>query len=125
MPEFHAREASISSGNSGVLAGEIVLEDIDTEPYNFAARGKPTQASSKQTRNMVAGAVGRPSAESLAEPSVVANAERTSRVATDPSADDDPVAQHADRLHFHFDHVACLHEQRRRCAPRRHRPACR
>ena len=34
-------------------------------PYNFAARGKPTQTSTKQTRNMVAGTVGRPNAESL------------------------------------------------------------
>ncbi len=65
MPEFHDRESEHQDWKRGVLAGETVLEDIDTEPYNFAARGKPTQASSKETRNMVAGVVGRPSAESL------------------------------------------------------------
>ena len=65
MPEFHAREPEHQEWKAQVLAGEIELEDIDTEPYNFAARGKPTQTSTKETRNMVAGIVGRPSAESL------------------------------------------------------------
>jgi alkanesulfonate monooxygenase SsuD/methylene tetrahydromethanopterin reductase-like flavin-dependent oxidoreductase (luciferase family) len=65
MPEFHAREPEHQQWKAAVLAGELELEDIDTEPYNFAARGKPTQVSTKQVRNMVAGTVGRPSAESL------------------------------------------------------------
>ncbi len=65
MPEFHAREPQHQQWKKAVLAGEIQLEDIDTEPYNFAARGKPTQSSTKELRNMVAGTVGRPSAESL------------------------------------------------------------
>ena len=65
MPEFHASEAQ-TPGMEGAGAGRrIELEDIDTEPYNFAARGKPTQVSTKESRNMVAGVVGRPSAESL------------------------------------------------------------
>jgi alkanesulfonate monooxygenase SsuD/methylene tetrahydromethanopterin reductase-like flavin-dependent oxidoreductase (luciferase family) len=65
MPEFHASERKHQEWKAQVLAGKIELEDIDTEPYNFAARGKPTQVSTKETRNMVAGVVGRPSAESL------------------------------------------------------------
>ncbi len=65
MPEFHAREPEHQEWKTKVLAGEITLEDIDTEPYNFAARGKPTQTSTREIRNMVAGTVGRPSAESL------------------------------------------------------------
>jgi alkanesulfonate monooxygenase SsuD/methylene tetrahydromethanopterin reductase-like flavin-dependent oxidoreductase (luciferase family) len=65
MPEFHGREAEHQQWKAAVLAGDIELEDIDTEPYNFAARGKPTQSSTKESRNMVAGVVGRPSAESL------------------------------------------------------------
>jgi len=65
MPEFHGREDVHQQWKSAVLAGDLKLEEIDTEPYNFAARGKPTQTSSKESRNMVAGVVGRPSAESL------------------------------------------------------------
>jgi alkanesulfonate monooxygenase SsuD/methylene tetrahydromethanopterin reductase-like flavin-dependent oxidoreductase (luciferase family) len=65
MPEFHASEAAHQQWKAAVLAGEIQLEEIDTDPYNFAARGKPTLASSKERRNMVSGAVGRPNAESL------------------------------------------------------------
>ena len=65
MPEFHGREEVHQQWKKNVLAGDIVLEDIDTEPYNFAARGKPTQTSTRQTTNMIAGVVGRPSAESL------------------------------------------------------------
>jgi alkanesulfonate monooxygenase SsuD/methylene tetrahydromethanopterin reductase-like flavin-dependent oxidoreductase (luciferase family) len=65
MPEFHAREAEHQKWKDAVLAGEIELEDIDTTPYNFAARGKPTLKSSKEARSMISGAAGRPSAESL------------------------------------------------------------
>jgi alkanesulfonate monooxygenase SsuD/methylene tetrahydromethanopterin reductase-like flavin-dependent oxidoreductase (luciferase family) len=65
MPEFHETERKHQEWKAKVLSGELELEDIDTEPYNFAARGKPTQQSTKEARNMVAGVVGRPSAESL------------------------------------------------------------
>ncbi|HTO58589.1 MAG TPA: LLM class flavin-dependent oxidoreductase [Pseudomonadales bacterium] len=65
MPEFHDREPQHQAWKQKVLSGAIKLEEIDTEPYNFAARGKPTQVSSKEARNMVAGVVGRPSADSL------------------------------------------------------------
>ncbi len=65
MPEFHAQEAEQQKWKAAVLAGEIKLEEIDTDPYNFAARGKPTLASSKEKRNAISGAVGRPGAESL------------------------------------------------------------
>ena len=61
----HGREAEHQQWKAGVLAGDIVLEDIDTTPYNFAARGKPSLPSSREARNMVAGAVGRPGAESV------------------------------------------------------------
>jgi len=65
MPEFHGRHAEQEAWKAAVLAGEIELEDIDTEPFNFAARGKPTLASSKETRNMVSGVTGRPAAQSI------------------------------------------------------------
>lgn len=65
MPEFHGSEAAHQTWKAAVLAGDIKLEEIDTDPYNFAARGKPTLASTKQGANMVSGVVGRPGAESL------------------------------------------------------------
>ena len=48
-----------------VLAREIELEDIDTEPFNVTRGRKPTQVSTKQARDMVAGVVGRPDSEAL------------------------------------------------------------
>jgi alkanesulfonate monooxygenase SsuD/methylene tetrahydromethanopterin reductase-like flavin-dependent oxidoreductase (luciferase family) len=66
MPEFHGREDEHQEWKRGVLAGDITLEDIDTEPYNFKARGKPSLPSSKQRQNMVSGVAGRPDAESVA-----------------------------------------------------------
>jgi alkanesulfonate monooxygenase SsuD/methylene tetrahydromethanopterin reductase-like flavin-dependent oxidoreductase (luciferase family) len=62
MPEFHAGEDEHQQWKQAVLNGEVVLEEIDTEPHNFKARGAPTQKSSKEERNtdMIAGAVGRP-----------------------------------------------------------------
>jgi alkanesulfonate monooxygenase SsuD/methylene tetrahydromethanopterin reductase-like flavin-dependent oxidoreductase (luciferase family) len=67
MPEFHAGEDEHQQWKQAVLNGEIELEEIDTEPHNFKARGAPTQRSSKDERNtdMVAGAVGRPGSSSL------------------------------------------------------------
>ena len=66
MPEFHARHGEQEAWKAAVLAGEIELEDIDTEPFNFAARGKPNKPSSKETRNMVSGVTGRPAAQTVA-----------------------------------------------------------
>jgi alkanesulfonate monooxygenase SsuD/methylene tetrahydromethanopterin reductase-like flavin-dependent oxidoreductase (luciferase family) len=66
MPEFHGREDEHQEWKRGVLAGDITLEDIDTDPYNFKARGKPSLPSSKQRQNMVSGVSGRPDAESVA-----------------------------------------------------------
>jgi alkanesulfonate monooxygenase SsuD/methylene tetrahydromethanopterin reductase-like flavin-dependent oxidoreductase (luciferase family) len=67
MPEFHAGEDEHQQWKQAVLNGEIELEEIDTEPHNFKARGAPTQKSSKDERNtdMVAGVVGRPGSPSL------------------------------------------------------------
>ena len=66
MPEFHARHGEQEAWKAAVLAGEIELEDIDTDPFNFAARGKPTLKSSKEARNMISGVTGRPEAQSVA-----------------------------------------------------------
>jgi alkanesulfonate monooxygenase SsuD/methylene tetrahydromethanopterin reductase-like flavin-dependent oxidoreductase (luciferase family) len=65
MPEFHGREEEHQEWKRGVLAGDIALEEIDTDPYNFQARGKPTLPSSKERQNMVSGTAGRPDAESV------------------------------------------------------------
>lgn len=65
MPEFHDRHAQQEQWKAAVLAGEIELEDIDTEPFNITRGRKPTQASTKETRNMVAGVVGRPNSETV------------------------------------------------------------
>ena len=35
MPEFHAEEADHARWKEGVLSGEIVLEDLDTTPYDI------------------------------------------------------------------------------------------
>jgi len=64
MPEFHADEPAHQAWKASVLSGRTVLEDIDTEPFNFTARGKPSLPSTKESRNMVSGAVGRPDAKS-------------------------------------------------------------
>jgi alkanesulfonate monooxygenase SsuD/methylene tetrahydromethanopterin reductase-like flavin-dependent oxidoreductase (luciferase family) len=47
---------------SAVLGGELELEDIDTDPFNFKTRQTPSQKSSKAEikADMIAGAVGRP-----------------------------------------------------------------
>ena len=65
MPEFQARHQNQLEWKQAVLHGEIELDDIDTNPFNFTARGKPTKQSSKQTRNMISGVTGRPDAVSI------------------------------------------------------------
>jgi alkanesulfonate monooxygenase SsuD/methylene tetrahydromethanopterin reductase-like flavin-dependent oxidoreductase (luciferase family) len=62
MPEFHAREDEHQAWKQSVLAGETTLEEIDTEPFNFKARLKPTLPSTKEQPDMVAGTTGRPGA---------------------------------------------------------------
>ena len=62
MPEFQARHKLQLDWKEAVLNREIELEDIDTDPFNFAARGKPTKTSTKEARNMVSGVSGRPDA---------------------------------------------------------------
>ena len=37
MPEFHARQAAQDEWKQNVLAGQIVLEDLDTERYDLYA----------------------------------------------------------------------------------------
>jgi len=64
MPEFHAREEEHQVWKRSVLAGETILEDIDTEPFNFQRGRKPTLPSTKQSRDMVAGVTGRPDSQS-------------------------------------------------------------
>ncbi len=63
MPEFKAREDEHQAWKQAVLNGEIVLEDIDTEPFNFSRGREPTKQSTKETRDMVAGVSGRPDAQ--------------------------------------------------------------
>ena len=65
MPEFHAREDEHQAWKQAVLNREIELEEIDTDPYNFKARGAPTKPSSKSKQNMIAGATGRPDSEAV------------------------------------------------------------
>ncbi len=59
MPEFHAREDQHQEWKRAVLNGEIELENIDTEPFNITRGRKPTQQSTKQARDMIAGVTGR------------------------------------------------------------------
>ena len=65
MPEFHARHPEQEAWKAAVLNGEVELSEIDTEPYNFAARLKPTQASTREARDMVAGVTGRPASQAI------------------------------------------------------------
>lgn len=60
MPEFHERHKEQEAWKAAVLNREIVLEDIDTEPFNVTRGRKPTLPSSRESRDMVAGVVGRP-----------------------------------------------------------------
>lgn len=65
MPEFQARHKLQLEWKDAVLNREIELEEIDTDPFNFAARGKPTKTSTKEARNMVSGVSGRPDAVTI------------------------------------------------------------
>jgi alkanesulfonate monooxygenase SsuD/methylene tetrahydromethanopterin reductase-like flavin-dependent oxidoreductase (luciferase family) len=65
MPEFKSREGQHQEWKQAVLAGEEVLEDIDTEPFNFSRGREPTKPSTREARNMVAGVTGRPKSEAL------------------------------------------------------------
>ena len=44
MPEFHAREPEHQAWKSAVLAGEIELEEIDTDPFTLRGNSRPTIA---------------------------------------------------------------------------------
>jgi alkanesulfonate monooxygenase SsuD/methylene tetrahydromethanopterin reductase-like flavin-dependent oxidoreductase (luciferase family) len=63
MPEFKAREDQHQEWKQAVLNGEIELEDIDTEPFNFSRGREPTQRSTREARDIVAGTSGRPASE--------------------------------------------------------------
>jgi alkanesulfonate monooxygenase SsuD/methylene tetrahydromethanopterin reductase-like flavin-dependent oxidoreductase (luciferase family) len=41
MPEFHAMEPEHDEWKRRVLSGELELEEIDTEPYNFISPASP------------------------------------------------------------------------------------
>ncbi|MCC5871651.1 MAG: LLM class flavin-dependent oxidoreductase [Gammaproteobacteria bacterium] len=62
MPEFQADEANHQEWKQGVLAGDIALEVIDTEPFNITSRQAPSQAPSEEARDMISGTAGRPTA---------------------------------------------------------------
>lgn len=61
QPEFQADEARHQAWKQGVLAGDIALEVIDTEPFNITSR----QAPSEELKDMVAGSLGRPDAQRI------------------------------------------------------------
>ncbi len=63
MPEFHAAHPEQEKWKAAVLAREIELEDIDTEPFNITRGRSPTKPSTKEARDMVAGGLGRPDSE--------------------------------------------------------------
>ena len=63
MPEFKAREDQHQAWKQAVLNGEIALEDIDTEPFNISRGREPTQKSTREARDMVAGTSGRPDSQ--------------------------------------------------------------
>lgn len=65
MPEFHAREAEHQAWKTAVLNQEIILKDIDTQPFDLGEH-KPTQKSTREAIDMVANTTGRPG--SLSKP---------------------------------------------------------
>ena len=65
MPEFQSRDAEQEAWKTAVLNGEIQLEEIDTEPFNFTARLKPTKPPSREGRDLVGGIGGRPTARAI------------------------------------------------------------
>jgi hypothetical protein len=44
MPEFHAREPEHQKWKRAVLAGEIELEEVDTDAHSFKGGSTPTIA---------------------------------------------------------------------------------
>ncbi|MDX1384133.1 MAG: LLM class flavin-dependent oxidoreductase [Thermoanaerobaculia bacterium] len=48
MPEFHEREKEHQEWKQAVLDGSLVLETIDTEPFNVTARARPTLPPSEE-----------------------------------------------------------------------------
>jgi hypothetical protein len=65
MPEFQSREDEHQAWKRSVLAGETLLEDIDTEPFNVTRGSKPTLPSTREARDMIAGSVGRPESKAV------------------------------------------------------------
>ena len=65
MPEFVGREPEHQQWKKAVLAGDIKLDDIDTEAYNINRGRGPTLPPSEELRNMISGAVGRPDAAAV------------------------------------------------------------
>ena len=65
MPEFQARHHLQETWKKKVLSREIEFEVIDTDKFNFAARGKPSLVSTKDAKDMISGASGRPEAKSI------------------------------------------------------------
>ena len=65
MPEFKERHSAQEEWKRAVLAGDIELEDIDTDPFNFAARLKPSQPSTRDAKDMISGVAGRPQSKSI------------------------------------------------------------
>jgi alkanesulfonate monooxygenase SsuD/methylene tetrahydromethanopterin reductase-like flavin-dependent oxidoreductase (luciferase family) len=43
MPEFHDRDAEHQAWKQAVLSGDLELEELDTEPYNFRSNQTPTK----------------------------------------------------------------------------------
>ena len=43
MPEFQAREPAHQEWKRGVLAGEIELEEVDTDPYDMKTNQTPSK----------------------------------------------------------------------------------
>ncbi len=44
MPEFHEREPEHQEWKRAVLAGELELEEVDTDQHNFRGASRPTIA---------------------------------------------------------------------------------
>jgi len=67
MPAFHADETAHQDWKRQVLDGAMELEDIDTEPFNVTRGRGPTQPSTREARDMVAGATGRPASSAVTD----------------------------------------------------------
>ncbi|MBI2802163.1 MAG: LLM class flavin-dependent oxidoreductase [Gammaproteobacteria bacterium] len=65
MPKFVADEPAHQQWKDAVLRREIVLDHIDTDPFNTRSRLKLSQPPSAEVRDMIAGAVGRPRSSTI------------------------------------------------------------